>query len=135
MYLKKTPNSHGRIRLSIVDTYYDKVKKCSRQKTVESIGWLDELEKQYEDPIAHFTKRVAQLNEEKKKKQAPIHFTFYDSDRLRIDDDLRKNFGYAALSRIYHELGIHTFLTNRQRHSKEQYDANAIMKMLVYSRC
>ena len=134
MYLKKTPNSHGRIRLSIVDTYYDKVKKCSRQKTVESIGWLDELEKQYEDPIAHFTKRVAQLNEEKKKKQAPIHFTFYDSDRLRIDDDLRKNFGYAALSRIYHELGIHTFLTNRQRHSKERYDANAIMKMLVYSR-
>ena len=134
MYLKKTPNSHGRIRLSIVDTYYDKAKKCSRQKTVESIGWLDELEKQYEDPIAHFTKRVSELNEEKKKKQAPIHFTFYDSDRLCLGDDLRKNFGYAALSRIYHELGIHTFLTNRQRHSKEQYDANAIMKMLVYSR-
>lgn len=44
MYLKKTPNTHGRIRLSIVDNYYDKVKKCSRQKTVESIGWLDELE-------------------------------------------------------------------------------------------
>ena len=27
-----------------------------------------------------------------------------------------------------------TFLRNRQRHSKEQYDANAIMKMLVFSR-
>ena len=134
MYLKNTPNSHGRIRLSIVDTYYDKAKKCSRQKTVESIGWLDELQKQYDDPIAHFTKRAAELNEEKQKKQAPIHFTFYDSDRLCIGDDLRKNFGYSALSRIYHELGIHTFLTNRQRHSKEQYDANAIMKMLVYSR-
>ena len=134
MYLKKTPNSHGRIRLSIVDTYYDKAKKCSRQKTVESIGWLDELEKQYDDPITHFTKRVAELNEEKQKKQAPIHFTFYNSDRLCVGDDLRKNFGYAALSQIYHELGIHTFLTNRQRHSKEQYDANAIMKMLVYSR-
>ena len=127
MYLKKTPNSHGRIRLSIVDTYYDKAKKCSRQKTVESIGWLDELEKQYDNPIAHFIKRVEELNEEKQKKQAPIHFTFYDSDRLCIGDDLRKNFGYAALSQIYHELGIHTFLTNRQRHSKEQYDANAIM--------
>ena len=45
MYLKKTPNLNGRIRLSIVDTYYDKAQKCSRQKTVESIGWLDELEK------------------------------------------------------------------------------------------
>ena len=47
---------------------------------------------------------------------------------------MRKNFGYAALSQVYHELGIHTFLTNRQRHSKEQYDTNTIMKMLVYSR-
>lgn len=134
MYLKKTPNPHGRIRLSIVDTYYDKVKKCSRQKTVESLGWLDELEEQYDDPIAHFTERVAELNKEKKERQAPIHFTFYDQDRLCVGDDLRKNFGYAALSQIYHELGIHTFLTNRQRHSKEQYDANTIMKMLVYSR-
>ena len=55
-----------------------KLKKCSRQKTVASIGWLDELEKQYDDPIAYFTKRVAQLNEEKQKKQAPINFTFYN---------------------------------------------------------
>lgn len=134
MYLKKTPNLKGRIRLSIVDTYYDKKKKCSRQKTIESLGWLDELEKQYDDPIAHFTKRVEQLKEEKNAKQAPISFTFYDSDRLCPNDDLRKNFGYAALSKIYHELGIHTFLINRQRHSKEAFDANTIMKMLVYSR-
>ena len=90
MYLKKTPNLNGRIRLSIVDTYYDKAKKCSRQKTIESIGWLDELEKKYNDPIAHFQKRVEQLKAEKAARQAPIHFTFYDSDRLCIGDDLRK---------------------------------------------
>lgn len=134
MYLKKTPNSHGRIRLSIVDNYYDKDKKCSRQKTIESLGFLDELEKQYDDPIAFFSKRVELLNRQKHEKQAPIHFTFYDSDRLCVGDNLRKNFGYAALSQIYHDLRIHTFLTNRQRRSSEQYDANTIMKMLVYSR-
>ncbi|XCP85227.1 IS1634 family transposase [Roseburia hominis] len=134
MHLKKTPNPKGRIRLSIVDSYYDKEKKYARQKTIESLGWLDELEKQYDDPIAHFTKRVEQLKAEKKARQAPINFTFFDSDRLCVGDDFRKNFGYAALSKIYHELGIHTFLINRQRHSKEQYDANTIMKMLVYSR-
>lgn len=109
MYLKKTPNTHGRIRLSIVDNYYDRVKKCSRQKTIESIGFLDELQKIYEDPIAHFQKRVDQLNEEKRAKQAPINFTFYDSDRLCVGDSLRKNFGYAALSKIYHELEIDKF--------------------------
>lgn len=134
MHLKKTPSPNGRIRLSIVDTYYDKKKKCTRQKTIESIGFIDELEKIYDDPIAHFTKRVEQLREEKKCKQAPINFTFYDTDRLCVGDDLRKNFGYAALSKIYHELEIDKFLINRQRHSKEEYDANTIMKMLVYSR-
>lgn len=134
MHLKKTPSPKGRIRLSIVDTYYDKQKKCTRQKTIESIGFLDELEKIYDDPIAHFTKRVEQLREEKKLKQAPINLTFYDSDRLCTGDNLRKNFGYTALSRIYHELEIDRFLINKQRHSKEEYDANTIMKMLVYSR-
>lgn len=101
---------------------------------MESIGYLDELVKIYDDPIAHFQKKVEQLKEEKKARKAPINFTFYDTDRLCVGDDLRKNFGYAALSKIYHELEIDKFLINRQRHSKEEYDANTIMKMLVYSR-
>lgn len=134
MYLKKTPNANGRIRLSIVDNYYDKSRKCSRQKTIESIGFLDELEKEYPDPIAHFAKRVEQLNQEKKERIAPIHFTFFDSDRLCVGDNLRKNFGYTALSKIYHQLEIHKFLNNKQRHSNEKYDANTIMKMLVFLR-
>lgn len=135
MHLKKTPNPKGRIRLSIVDSYYDKNKKCSRQITIESLGWLDELEKQYDDPIAHFSKRAEILKAQKNARQAPIQFRFYDSDRLSVSDtSLRRNFGYAALSRIYHQLDIHTFLINRQRHSKEKYDANTIMKLLVYSR-
>ena len=134
MYLKQTKTRNGRIYLSITDGYYDKAKKTSRSVTVESIGYLDELVKIYDDPIAHFQKKVEQLKEEKKARKAPINFTFYDTDRLCVGDDLRKNFGYAALSKIYHELEIDKFLINRQRHSKEEYDANTIMKMLVYSR-
>lgn len=134
MYLKKTPTPQGRIRLSIVDNYYDKQKKCSRQKTIESIGFLDELEKIYDDPIAFFQNRVNQLNAEKAQNQAPVSFSFYHSDRLCVGDNLRKNFGYAAFSKIYHELQLDRFLNNRQRHSKENYDANTILKLLVYSR-
>lgn len=70
----------------------------------------------------------------KKEKAGSHQLHLFDSDRLCIGDDFRKNFGYAALSKIYHELEIHTFLINRQWHSKEQYDTNTIMKMLVYSR-
>lgn len=135
MHLKKAKTSSGRIYLSIADSYYDKQRKMSRSKTIESLGYLDDLEKQYDDPIAHFSKRVEQLKAEKKARQAPINFTFFESDRLTTSDTgLRKNFGYAALSQIYHGLDIHKFLINRQRHSKEEYDANAIMKLLVYSR-
>lgn len=134
MHLKKTKQPSGRIYLSITDSYYDNQKKTSRSKTIESLGFLDELEKIYDDPIAHFTKRVEQLRVEKKSKQAPINFTFYDSDRLCIGDNLRKNFGYTALSKIYHELEINKFFNNKQRHTKEEYDANTIMKMLVFLR-
>lgn len=134
MFLKKTPTSNGRIRLAIVDAYYDKNTKKSKHKVVESIGFLDELEEHYPDPVAHFTARAKQLTREKKEKYSPINFSFHDSDRLCIGDNLRKNFGYSALSKIYHELSIDTFLINRQRHGKESYDANTIMKMLVFSR-
>lgn len=134
MFLKKTPNKSGRINLAIVDGYYDKATKKTKHKVIESLGYLDELEKQYDDPIDYFTKRAKKLTEEKKARQAPINFTFYDSDRLCVGDNLRKNFGYAALSKIYHELELDKFLNNRQRHTKESYDANTIMKMLVYSR-
>ena len=134
MFLKKTPNKSGRINLAIVDGYYDKATKKTKHKVVESLGYLDELEKQYDDPIDYFTKRAKKLTEEKKARQAPINFTFYNSDRLCVGDNLRKNFGYAALSKIYHELELDKFLNNRQRHTKESYDANTILKMLVYSR-
>jgi hypothetical protein len=65
---------------------------------------------------------------------APVSFTITRDELIPANSVNRKNFGYAALSKIYHELGIHTFLVNMQRHSNEEYDANAIMKMLVFSR-
>lgn len=134
MHLKKTARKDGRIYLSIVDGFYDKNRGHSRTVTIESLGYLDALEKQYDDPIVFFTQKVEKLKVEKKLQNAPISFDFYHSDKLELNSDLRKNFGYVALSRIYHELGIHTFLTNRQRHSNEKYDADTIMKMLVFSR-
>ena len=114
MYLKQTKQKNGRIHLDITDSYYDKEKKKTRQITIENLGFLDELEKQYDDPIAHFQKKVEKLKEEKKARQAPINFTFYDSDRLCVGDNLRKNFGYTALSKVYHELELDKFLNNRQ---------------------
>jgi transposase len=133
MYLKKN-KQNGRIYLSIADGYYDKTKGHSRTVIMQKLGYLDELEKQYLDPIAHFSKRVEQLKKEKADRIASYTFTIEPDERLSKDTIYRKNFGHTALSKIYHELEIDKFLLNRQRSTKLEFDTNNIMKLLVFSR-
>ncbi|NLD48573.1 MAG: IS1634 family transposase, partial [Clostridiaceae bacterium] len=101
---------------------------------MRSLGYLDILEKEYNDPIAYFTEEVRKMNDEINNDKKTIALRISPDETLVMDSDSRKNFGYAVLSKIYHELGIDKFLVNRQRYSKEEYNANAIMKLLVYSR-
>ena len=64
MFLKKsTRKSTGRTHLSIVHGYWDPTNKVSRTKTIKTLGYLDELEKVYADPIAHFEQVVAEMNQ------------------------------------------------------------------------
>lgn len=135
MYLRKATNKKtGRTYLSIVHNYRDNNTKSTKAIIIKSLGYLDELEKEYDDPIGFFTLEAKRLDEQRLAENASLTFTFAKNELIPINSVNRKNFGYAALSRIYHELQIDTFLKNRQRHSKEEYDANAIMKLLVYSR-
>ena len=76
MYLKKTPNAHAASAFLLWILITIKRKNVRQPKTVESIGWLDELQKQYKDRLPHFTKRAAELNEEKQKKQARSSLLF-----------------------------------------------------------
>ena len=135
MHLRKSYNKKtGRTYLSIVHSYRDKVTKKPKAKTIESLGYLDELEKEYDDPIAYFEQKVQEMNQRQESEKFSLTLRLNSEERIQKDEVNRKNFGYAALSKIYHELGIHTFLINRQRHSKEEYDANSIMKLLVFGR-
>ena len=135
MFLRKMTNKKtGRTYLSIVHSYRDKKTKKTRSKTIESLGYLDELEKVYEDPIAHFQAKIKEMNKEMEEEKTPITFRIDKEERIESTSNNRKNLGYVALSKIYHDLGIHTFLKNRQRHTKSGYDANAIMKLLIFSR-
>jgi hypothetical protein len=134
MYLKKTPQKNGRVFLSIVDGYRDKEKGYPRQVTIEKLGYLDDLEKQYDDPIAYFTQRVQMLRKEKAERKAAFSFTIDPEEKISSDTVYRKNFGYMVLSKIYHELEINKFLISRQRSTKLEFNTNNIMKLLVFSR-
>ena len=65
MFLKKTPKAKGTY-LAITESYYDKEKKATRQKTIMGLGYLEDLKKDYPDPISHFEKVVADMNQERR---------------------------------------------------------------------
>lgn len=132
MYLKKSKRKHDRIYLSIVDGYYDPQRGHTRTKTIEKIGYADAFADQYEDPIAHFEKIVAKMNEEKKLDKKHINICIDPNETF--DGDNCKNIGYAALSCIYHQLEIDKFFVNRQYNTNIEYNMNAIMRLLVFSR-
>nr|WP_143802953.1 hypothetical protein [Parafannyhessea umbonata] len=52
-YLKKTPTKPGRVSLSAVRDYRDESGR-TRQRTVRTFGFVDALEAEFEDPVAHF---------------------------------------------------------------------------------
>ena len=60
MFLKKTPKAKGTY-LAITESYYDKEKKTTRQKTGMGLGYVEELRKEYPDPVRHFEKVVEKL--------------------------------------------------------------------------
>lgn len=134
MYLRRNLNrKSGRTQLAIVHGYRDSQGKA-RQKTVLKIGYLDVVAQEYEDPIAHFEEVARQMTKEYQEKTRPVVLEFNMDEDMAPDTQERKNFGYAALSKLYHDLDLHRFISNRQRGSKAEYDHNAIFKLLVYSR-
>jgi hypothetical protein len=56
--LKQSRRKDGRVYFSIEKAYRDKATGKSKAKTIQSLGYLNELEKEYDDPVAHF-KEVA----------------------------------------------------------------------------
>ena len=136
MYLRKyTDKRINKTYLSIARGYQNAEGK-TRTKIVEYLGCLDDLKKQYEDPIAHFKEIIKQMNDEEKNNNKPLTITIDKNEKLELGTDNIKNFGYSALSKIYHELEIDKFLISKfKTRNFSEYKINNIMKLLVFARC
>jgi transposase len=134
MYLKKTYRKEsGRTYLVIAQKYRNPKTNISTDRTVKSLGYLDELAKEYDDPIAHF-KEVARKMTEEEKSEKKVSLSINMDEKLSVGTDNRKNFGYAAILKIYHELGLDVFFKNKSRHENFEYNTNSIMLLLIVSR-
>lgn len=128
LFLKVAKFKNGRTYLSIVDGY--RINGKVKQKVYQKIGYLDELEKQFDDPISHYKQEVEKLKIEFSSKRTAIFDTNLDND---FTDDTF-NIGYAYLKRIFQELNIIDVLKNKQYSTNIEYSLSKACELLTYSR-
>ncbi len=128
LFLKTTKYKNGKVYLSIIDGY--RVNGKVKQKVFQKLGYLDELEKEFDDPIAHYKIYVNQLKEEFKTKITTTFDTTQDND---FEDDIF-NIGYAYLKTIFKQLDIDSILKKKQYASKIEYSLSKCCELLTYSR-
>ncbi len=135
MYLNIMTNKKtGKTSLSIRRGYRDENGKV-KNTTVKTLGDLEKLKLEYDDPIAHFKEVVTKMNEDERKNNSPLTLTINKNEELIEGADNMKNFGYVALSKVYHELEIDKFLINKfKTRNMSEYKINNIMKLLVFAR-
>lgn len=128
LFLKTAKYKNGKTYLSIVDGY--RVDGKVKQKVYKKIGYLEDLEKQFDDPISHFKKEVEIL---KKQFISKITTTFDINQDNTFEDDTF-NIGYAYLKAIFKELDINSVLKNKQYSSNIKYSLSRACELLTYSR-
>ena len=130
MFLR-TITIKGITRLYFYESYYENGK--TKQKCVENLGRLDELKKQFDDPLSHFKKTAEQRTQEKRaSRTASLNIDLAAS--MDTDEDNLKNVGYTVLKELYKQLELDKFWKGIQKKTSIQYDLEAVFRLLVFSR-
>lgn len=134
MILSQSP---GRRLIIFVESYREK--KTVRKRQVRRIGYVDEFESMYPDPIAHFKQVAKEETRKKKLASQKVMIEFSPEARLPFDQDTDrydcvKNIGYAAISKILHRLRIPKFIDDRKKYLDISYNLTAVVKLLIYER-
>lgn len=132
MFLHKTKKKDGRVYLAIMEGYREG--RRTRQRTVESLGYLDELEKLYDDPIAHFRAVCEERNAAARAERQAVPIEVHPMEKVDKRSANRKNIGCAALLAVYNAMGVEQVLRNAARGKRLGFDPNAVMRLLVCER-
>ena len=128
LFLKQTRFKSGKIYLSIVDGYWKDGKV--KQKVYQKLGYLDDLEKQFDDPVSHYKKYVEDL---KKQFLSKVTTTFDITKDNDFTDDIF-NIGYTYLKNKFQDLDISSVLKDKQYSTKIEYSLPKACELLTYSR-
>lgn len=132
MYLNKLKKPNGDIYLSIREKYHVPG-KGSRERTVESIGYLSTLKDKYDDPIAFFTQKARDMTAESKKEKS-MTLTINPNEQMDIDMDDLRNVGYGIIKQLYKDLELDRFWNWKTKNLSIKYSVDQIFRLLVFSR-
>lgn len=140
MFISVIPVKSKNKRLMVVkESFRDEVTKKSRHRKVRDIGYIEDFLDLYDDPLQHFRDEL-RAEQDNIQILQPAKFVAIDPkaklstrnlDKPRTD---RKSLGAAVLSYIYHELELDSFMNNKRRYTKSDFNHNAIFKLLIFSR-
>ena len=132
MFLKQIPQANGRVKLAIYESYRDG--RRTRQRTVKSLGYLDELMDKHDDPVAWGKDIAAKMTKAKRESEQAISIEIYPKQKIDKKSQNVKNVGCAVLLSQYVALGIGKALRSASRTSKAKYSLDAICRLLVCER-
>ena len=134
MYLRKSKKPNGRTYLTIVQGYRDENGK-NKARTVRSLGYVDTLEAEFDDPVAHFEEECRRMTAEAARAEAPIAVEFTASKKIDKRAEGRVELGAAVPSAYLHrDLGIWSFFERKRTARGFSYDPCRILELLVWDR-
>ena len=130
MFLR-TITIKGVTRLYFYESYFENGK--TKQRCLENLGRLDELQKQFDDPISHI-KMIAEERTQDKKVSRIASVALALGSTMDTKENNLKNIGYAVLKDLYKQLELDRFWKNIQKKTSVKYDLEAVFRLLVFSR-
>lgn len=108
----------------------------STSKIVEKLGTLEEvtIKANGQDPYEWAKARAKELTENEKKKDLDVMVKFSPNKQLPTGKQSLFNGGYLFIKQIYYHLGLHKICEKISDSNPFQYDLNAILSQLVFSR-
>lgn len=109
--------------LQICETTYNKETKKSSNKNYKILGYLNDLKKQYENPIEYFEKIVAELNKKLKEE---------NEEKVSSTKYVTQNIGYFLIKSMLNTLGVKQELDLMGLGYKYEKDISSFIEAMMY---
>lgn len=129
--ISKSKNAES---LYIIKSIYVDGKNTS--KIVERLGTIEEVKvkAKEQDPYKWARARAKKLTQQEKDENRDVSISLSPNKRISKNTQRSFNVGYLPLQKIYHELSLDSLTKKLSDKGKLEYDLDAILASLIYSR-